>query len=120
MAVNFNAILEEFKRTNWQDPGTWHIAPKLVVLVVVQIGLGYGGRDSGTAASLHVPNGVLIFGLSIVAHMLLGAAALVYLWRRETRSKDDLDYALVLMSIAFAINAVPRRALRRAATSRPS
>ena len=34
--------------------------------------------------------------------VLLGAGALVYLWRRETRSKDDLDYALVLMSIAWA------------------
>jgi hypothetical protein len=41
----------------------------LVLLVVVQIGLGYSGRDSGNSAALHVPNGVLIFGLSIVAHM---------------------------------------------------
>src|SRR3954465_10019297 len=28
MAINFNAIVEEFKRTNWKDPGTWHFAPK--------------------------------------------------------------------------------------------
>ena len=40
--------------------------------------------------------------VSIVAHMLLGLAALIYLWRRGARSKDDLDYALVLMSIAWA------------------
>ena len=24
MAINFNAFAEEFKRTNWKDPGTWH------------------------------------------------------------------------------------------------
>ena len=35
MAVNFNAILEEIKATNWQDAGTWHAAPKALVLIVV-------------------------------------------------------------------------------------
>jgi type IV pilus assembly protein PilO len=43
MAINFNAIVEEFKRTNWQDPGTWHVAPKLVVLAAVLIGLPVAG-----------------------------------------------------------------------------
>ena len=43
MAVNFNAILDEFKRTNWKDPGTWHVAPKLVVLVAILIGLPVAG-----------------------------------------------------------------------------
>ena len=43
----------------------------LVVLVVAQIGLGYGGRDSGEAAAWHVPNGVLIFGLSVFILSLL-------------------------------------------------
>jgi hypothetical protein len=42
----------------------------ILVLVVVQLGLGHGGRDSGTAASLHVPNGVLIFGLSVATTVL--------------------------------------------------
>jgi hypothetical protein len=37
--------------------------------------------------------------VSISAHLLLGVAALVYLWRP---SKQDLDFALVLMSIAWA------------------
>jgi hypothetical protein len=36
----------------------------LVALVVAQIGLGYSGRESAGAASWHVPNGVLIFGVS--------------------------------------------------------
>jgi hypothetical protein len=34
----------------------------LGVLVVAQLGLGYAGRNSAVAASMHVPLGVLIFG----------------------------------------------------------
>ena len=36
----------------------------LLILTVAQIGLGYGGRDSQTAASLHIPNGILVTGIS--------------------------------------------------------
>ena len=36
----------------------------LLVLVIAQLGLGYSGRESSAAASWHVPNGVLIFGLT--------------------------------------------------------
>lgn len=42
----------------------------ILVLVVVQLGLGHAGRESGTAASLHIPNGVLIFGLSVATTVL--------------------------------------------------
>lgn len=35
MAINFNQIADDFKRTNWKDPGTWSMAPKIVVLVLV-------------------------------------------------------------------------------------
>jgi len=42
----------------------------LFILIFVQFGLGYGGRDNATAASLHVPNGVLIFGVATVAACL--------------------------------------------------
>lgn len=40
----------------------------LPVLVFVQLVLGYSAVDSGsgTAASLHIPNGVLIFGLTVL------------------------------------------------------
>jgi hypothetical protein len=38
----------------------------VMLLTLAQLGLGYSGRDSSTAASLHVPNGVLIFGLTCV------------------------------------------------------
>jgi len=43
MAINFNAILDEFKRTNWKDPGTWHVAPKLLVLIAILVGLPVAG-----------------------------------------------------------------------------
>src|SRR5205809_2389834 len=43
MAINFNALLDEFKRTNWQDPGTWHWAPKVLVLLAILIGIPVAG-----------------------------------------------------------------------------
>ena len=46
------------------------IGVALVVLVTAQIGLGYAGRDSGQAAALHLPNGVLIFGLGVAGSLL--------------------------------------------------
>ncbi|MBV9361593.1 MAG: type 4a pilus biogenesis protein PilO, partial [Betaproteobacteria bacterium] len=52
MAVNFNAVLEEFKRTNWQDPGTWHIAPKLLVLVAILVGLPVAGFFADTQGQI--------------------------------------------------------------------
>lgn len=36
----------------------------LLALTAAQFGLGYGGRDSQTAASLHIPNGILVTGLT--------------------------------------------------------
>ena len=42
-AFNFNALAEEFKRTNWRDPGTWHAAPKLVVLLAIIVLIPVGG-----------------------------------------------------------------------------
>lgn len=47
----------------------------LVLLVVVQLGLGYSGRDGGQAAAWHVPNGVLIFGLAVSQMSLLARYA---------------------------------------------
>jgi len=36
----------------------------LIVLTAAQFGLGYGGRDSRSAAALHIPNAILITGLT--------------------------------------------------------
>jgi type IV pilus assembly protein PilO len=52
MAINFNAIVEEFKRTNWQDPGTWHFAPKLLVLIAVLVGLPVAGFFADTQSQI--------------------------------------------------------------------
>ena len=46
------------------------LAAALVVLLVIQIALGYSGRDSSSATAWHVPNGVLIFGLATWQLML--------------------------------------------------
>ena len=45
MAINFNQIVDDFKHTNWKDPGTWTIAPKIVVLVAVLAAIPVGGLD---------------------------------------------------------------------------
>ena len=47
------------------NKATVGVAAAIVVLMTVQIGLGYSGRDSADAAAWHVPNGVAIFGLAI-------------------------------------------------------
>jgi type IV pilus assembly protein PilO len=55
MAVNFNALLDEFKRTNWKDPGTWHAAPKILVLLAILIGVpvaGFFGVNQGQIEEL--------------------------------------------------------------------
>jgi hypothetical protein len=38
----------------------------LVLLMLVQTGLGYSGRDSMEARAWHIPLGVLIFGLAVL------------------------------------------------------
>src|SRR5262245_7513091 len=43
MAIDFKAVVEEFKRTNWNDPGTWHAAPKLLVLLLIIVGIPVAG-----------------------------------------------------------------------------
>jgi type IV pilus assembly protein PilO len=51
-APNFNAILDEFKRTNWNDPGTWHYAPKILVLLAILIGIPVAGFFADTQTQL--------------------------------------------------------------------
>jgi type IV pilus assembly protein PilO len=43
MAINFNQIADDFKHTNWKDPGTWTLAPKIMVLVVILVAIPVGG-----------------------------------------------------------------------------
>ena len=43
MAINFNQIADDFKRTNWKDPGTWSFGPKLLVLVAILVAIPVAG-----------------------------------------------------------------------------
>jgi type IV pilus assembly protein PilO len=52
MTVNFSSIVDEFKRTNWQDPGTWHWAPKILVLLAILIGIPVAGFFADTQAQI--------------------------------------------------------------------
>ena len=52
MAINFNALVEEFKRTNWKDAGTWHFAPKILVLLLILAGLPLVGFFADTKIQL--------------------------------------------------------------------
>jgi len=55
MAINFNQIAEDFKRTNWKDPGTWSFPPKLLVLVMILVAIpvaGYFGLWQGQIEDL--------------------------------------------------------------------
>ncbi len=45
-------------------------ATLVLLLIVAQIGLGYGSRDSGDAAAIHIPLGVFLFSLSTIIAML--------------------------------------------------
>lgn len=52
------------------------LAVALAVALFVQIGLGYAGRTALAAASVHVPLGVAIFGLSVANVLLVWAPSL--------------------------------------------
>ena len=43
MAINLNAFVDEFKRTNWKDAGTWGAAPKILVLLAILVGVPVAG-----------------------------------------------------------------------------
>jgi len=54
-AIDFKKIAEDFKATNWQDPGTWTAIPKAVVLIAILVALpvaGYFGLWQGQLEEL--------------------------------------------------------------------
>jgi type IV pilus assembly protein PilO len=59
MAVNFNALVEEIKRTNWQDPGTWHAAPKSLVLIAILIAIPIAGFFADTKGQIDELEGLI-------------------------------------------------------------
>jgi type IV pilus assembly protein PilO len=52
MAFNFNVLVDEFKRTNWQDPGTWHVAPQLLVLLAIMVGIPVAAYFADTQSQI--------------------------------------------------------------------
>jgi len=54
MAVKFNinALVEDLKATNWNDPGTWHAAPKALVLVAILVVIPVAGYFLDTAGQI--------------------------------------------------------------------
>src|SRR6202008_1193241 len=40
------------KRTNWQDPGTWHAAPKLLVLLAILVAISVAGFFADTQGQI--------------------------------------------------------------------
>lgn len=61
------------------------MTPLLALLVIVQTGLGYLGRDSADALAVHVPLGVLIFG---IASLLTNVAFAGHSLRQQTAEND--------------------------------
>ena len=54
MAVNLNAFVEDLKATNWNDPGTWHAAPKALVLLAILVVLPAAGYFLDTAGQIEM------------------------------------------------------------------
>ena len=52
MALNVTALLDEIRRTNWKDPGGWHAAPKLVVLLAILIAIPIAGYLLDTSSQV--------------------------------------------------------------------
>jgi len=52
MAVNLNAIVEEFKHTNWKDPGTWHTVPKVFIWLVIIVAVPVAGFLADTRSQI--------------------------------------------------------------------
>ena len=66
-----HVVLVLVTRTKWSQLVPV-LTALLAVLVIVQTGLGYGGRDSADVLAIHVPVGVLTFG---VASLLTAVAS---------------------------------------------
>jgi len=54
MAINLNAFVEDLKSTNWNDPGTWHAAPKALVLLATLIVIPVAGYFFDTAGQIEL------------------------------------------------------------------
>jgi predicted RND superfamily exporter protein len=59
-----------FTVRDWSRFGLWLFVLLLAILVAVQTGLGYVGRDESLAEAIHIPLGVFIFGFALIISLL--------------------------------------------------
>jgi type IV pilus assembly protein PilO len=52
VAIDFKKYIEDFKQTNWRDPGTWSLLPKLAVLVAILAAIPGAGYVLDTQSQL--------------------------------------------------------------------
>jgi type IV pilus assembly protein PilO len=52
MALDLNALVDEFKRTNWREPGTWHVGPQALVLLAILIAVPVAGYFADTQGQI--------------------------------------------------------------------
>jgi hypothetical protein len=69
MVVAVQLVLA-FMVRGWSRFNLWAWVFALLILVVAQTGLGYMGRDNSFPIAVHVPLGVLIFGLATIISTL--------------------------------------------------
>ncbi len=50
--LNLNSLVDEFRRTNWKDPGTWGAAPKILVLLAVLVAIPVAGYLVDSSAQI--------------------------------------------------------------------
>ena len=62
------------------------VSVAVLVLIVVQTGLGFAGRNKPGAAAVHIPLGVLIFGLATQNAVAIWASA-----REARESRGDIS-----------------------------
>jgi type IV pilus assembly protein PilO len=52
LKIDFNALVDEFRRTNWKDPGTWGAAPKVLVLLAILVAIPVAGYLLDTSTQI--------------------------------------------------------------------
>jgi type IV pilus assembly protein PilO len=52
LQINFNALIDEIRTTNWKDPGTWGGAPKVLVLLAILVAIPVAGYLLDTSTQI--------------------------------------------------------------------
>ncbi|HYX62846.1 MAG TPA: hypothetical protein VE935_01360, partial [Burkholderiales bacterium] len=52
LKINLNTLVDEIRRTNWKDPGTWGGAPKALVLIAILVAIPVVGYLFDTSSQI--------------------------------------------------------------------